>query len=280
MYLNFSSIWHLCNFLRNLGAGWLLQINGDATYKVCRRGVAIYVIGVNSIPHVSNPVCFAVIPEVESKKICQGTWRAVQQAAFMMMKRIKTCDDAGCLACCCIKDLMGMTLVKDFLTTDLFEQDRFEVIATLSDQSKGWTAFTLDEFNMEPNMCVNHTTGIPAANYSQAKYYKSREVYDQMYDYMVRISKIGMDSIAEKAHEAVPRFLIEDCEDEDWSEYFHKTWSLPSGHGRWSVCHGQYGGYVTNASMETVWKDKSEMCPPSAPLGRVSSVCWWWKPIR
>ena len=142
VYLNFSSIWHLCNFLRNLGAGWLLQINGDATYKVCRRGVAIYVIGVNSIPHVSNPVCFAVIPEVESKKICQGTWRAVQQAAFMMMKRIKTCDDAGCLACCCIKDLMGMTLVKDFLTTELFAQDKFEVIATLSDQSKGWTAFT------------------------------------------------------------------------------------------------------------------------------------------
>ena len=103
VYLNFSSIWHLCNFLRNLGAGWLLQINGDATYKVCRRGVAIYVIGVNSIPHVSNPVCFAVIPEVESKKICQGTWRAVQQAAFMMMKRIKICDDTGCNACCCIR---------------------------------------------------------------------------------------------------------------------------------------------------------------------------------
>ena len=145
-----------------------------------------------------------------------------------------------------------MNLVKDFLTTDLFEKDRFEVIATLSDQSKGWTAFTVDEFNFEPNMCVNHTTGIPAANYSQGKYYKSREVYDQMYDYMVRISKLGMDSLAVKAHEAVPRFLIEECEDEDGAEYFHKKWSLPSGHGRWSVFHGQYGGYVTNASMETV----------------------------
>ena len=28
-----------------------------------------------------------------------------------------------------------------------------------------------------------------------------------------------------------------------------------------------YGGYVTNASMECVWKDKNEMCPPIAPLG-------------
>ncbi len=51
VYLKFSSIWHLLNFLRNLAAGWLLQLNGDATYKVCRRGVAIYCIGVNSILH-------------------------------------------------------------------------------------------------------------------------------------------------------------------------------------------------------------------------------------
>ena len=80
-------------------------------YKVCRRGLAIYFIGINSIPHVNNPVCFAIIPKVETKKICQGTWHAVQEAAFMMMKRIKTCDDAGCNACCCSKDLMGMKLV-------------------------------------------------------------------------------------------------------------------------------------------------------------------------
>ena len=52
---------------------------------------------------------------------------------------------------------------------------------------------------------------------------------------MVRISILGMESIAEKAHEAVQRFLIEDRDDEEGAEYFHKTWSLPSGHGRWSA---------------------------------------------
>ena len=74
-----------------------MQVNGDGTYKVCRQGVAIYVIGVNSVPllppHVNNPACFAVIPEVETKKVCQGTWRAVQSAAFMMIKRINNCAD-------------------------------------------------------------------------------------------------------------------------------------------------------------------------------------------
>ena len=148
-----------------------MQVNGDGTYKVCRRGVAVYVIGVNSVPQVNNPVCFAVIPEVETKKVCQGMWRAVQSTAFMIMKLIKTCPDPGCNACCCIKDLMGMKLVKDFLASPLFEQEKFEVLATLSDQ---WTAFSLEEFSFDPNMRINHTTGIPAANYSQAKYYKSR----------------------------------------------------------------------------------------------------------
>ncbi len=31
VYLKFSSIWHLLNFFRNIAAGLLLQLNGDAT---------------------------------------------------------------------------------------------------------------------------------------------------------------------------------------------------------------------------------------------------------
>ena len=37
-----------------------------------------------------------------------------------------------------------------------------------------------------------------------------------------------------------------------------KTWSMESGHGRWSVCHGQYAGFVTNASMEREWREDKE----------------------
>ena len=49
VYLNFSSIWHLLNVLRNIAAGWLLQLNGDASYKKCRNTVALFSIGVNSL---------------------------------------------------------------------------------------------------------------------------------------------------------------------------------------------------------------------------------------
>ncbi len=41
-------------------------------------------LGVNSIGHVNNPVCWAIIPESESKEIILSTWRAVQAAAMMV----------------------------------------------------------------------------------------------------------------------------------------------------------------------------------------------------
>ncbi len=59
-----------------------------------------------------------------------------------------------------------------------FKEYKFDVDATLSDAPAGWTATSIEEFQLEPNMCVNHVTGIPAANYSQAKYFQSRQVYD------------------------------------------------------------------------------------------------------
>jgi hypothetical protein len=266
-YLTFSTIWHLSNFLRNIAAGWILQVNADATYKVCRRGVALFSIGVNSVPHVNNPVCWAITPEIESKEICQGTWRVVQAALFMMLKTVKVCSNPECPACSTLRDLLHEDNVVKFLRSEECKSDRLIVHATLSDCSLGWHATTREEFGFEPNMCNNHTTGIPAANYSQSKYYKSREVYDEVYDIMVRIAKLGMEVFVDKAHGALIRHLAGDLQDQDGADYFEKTWSMQSGHGRWAVCHGGYSGYVTNASAECNWRDKGEICPPNAPLG-------------
>ncbi len=100
----------------------------------------------------------------------------MQAAAFMLMKKIKICSDPGCPVCCTISDLLKR--VQDFIKSPEYSQDN--VISTLFDRSLGWCACTREEFGFDPNTCNNHTTGIPAANYSQAKYYKPREVYDEM----------------------------------------------------------------------------------------------------
>jgi hypothetical protein len=91
---------------------------------------------------------------------------------------------------------------------------------------------TREEFCFDPNTCNNHTTGIPAENYSQAKYYTSRKVYGEIYDLMVRMSKIGIEAITEKVHLAVPRFLLEQHDDKAGADFFVKTWSLFSPRGR------------------------------------------------
>lgn len=80
-------------------------------------------------------------------------------------------------------------------------------------------------------MCMNHTIGIPAANYLQQKYYKSREIYDCINDFMARISKLDIETIVNKAHVAVLQWLI-DSGDQEGADYWEPTWSITSGHGR------------------------------------------------
>jgi hypothetical protein len=188
--------------------------------------------------------------ESESKQVIQGTFRAAQSAVFMLMKQYRVCSRPGCRTCAHVAELMEKDLVKQFKAKPAFTADKFklEVDATLSDLSLGWNGFTVEEFGFEPNMCQNHTTGIPASNYLQVKYYRTREIYDQVNDLMVRIAKIGVEDIVDKAHTAVVRFLVE-SDDQKGAHYWDKTWALGSGHGRWSALHGQYGGFNTNASL-------------------------------
>ncbi len=37
VYMNMTSLWHICNWLRAIDAGWIIQLNGDVTFKVNRR---------------------------------------------------------------------------------------------------------------------------------------------------------------------------------------------------------------------------------------------------
>ena len=50
---------------------------------------------------------------------------------------------------------------------------------------------------------INHFLGIAAAQYTHRKYFKSQENYDRYYDAMVRVQKIGVEVIGEKAHDLI-----------------------------------------------------------------------------
>ena len=78
---------------------------------------------------------------------------------------------------------------------------------------------------------------------------------------------IGLDTIRDKADILMEKFMVEELADPRSFEWWGKTWSMASGHGRWSICHGQYAGYVTNASMEREWREDKEPCSPKASMG-------------
>jgi hypothetical protein len=165
VYLNMTSLWHLCNWLRGIDAGWILQLNGDVTFKVNRRGVAALTLGVSSLGHVSNPLCWALIPETaESEVTYTGTFRSFQDAVILVLKTYICCGDAECTACGLFQELRESRNVQQFMRTDEYKAGKLHVDATLCDHHLGFHKFTSDEFGFEANTCVNHALGIGAAN--------------------------------------------------------------------------------------------------------------------
>ena len=140
----------------------------------------------------------------ESTAAIKETWNAVQDAAIMLMRHFLPCAKFGashCPTCDMVMDLLGAPLVRDYMARESFASGLFEVGATLCDRSLGWDSFTRETFHMQPNMCRNHVTAIPAANHAQLKYFKTRDVYDTYYDEVVRLSRVG-DEVVARFHES------------------------------------------------------------------------------
>ena len=95
----------------------------------------------------------------------------------------------------------------------------------------------------------------------------SQENYDKWYDRAVCMGSIGIDMIRDKADVLMKKYMVEELQDPCSYDWWGKTWSMESGHGQWSVCHGQYAGFVTNASMEREWREDKEPCSPKASMG-------------
>ncbi len=150
---------------------------------------------------------------------------------MLLIIRFKHCG-RECATCDMVQDLMCDELVRQFMRGRSLVASKFDVGLTLCDRSLGWGSFTRETFAFDPNMCCNHVTAIPAANHSQLKYFKSPSVYDTYYDEAVRVSKIGHETVARKALEAMVTWIKEDLQDEEGANYFHKTWSMDSGFGR------------------------------------------------
>ena len=101
-----------------------------------------------------------------------GTWHSVRDSIILLLRTFVTCD--GCYASDAIRDLRESQRVKKFMRSDEYKAGELIVDATLCDHQGGYYNFTVEEFGIEPNTCVNHSTGIGASTYSHSKYFLSQ----------------------------------------------------------------------------------------------------------
>ena len=153
-----------------------------------------------------------------------------------------------CPTCSMVHDLRTSAVIQQLMKKNTYKQGRLEVDATLCDHLADFHNFTEDEFGFEANTCDNHFLGIAAAQYTHRKYFKSQQNYDRYYDAMVRVQKLGVEVICEKAHELIEAFMVQDLDDQRSFDWWDKTWSLKSGYGRGAICHGMFAGFVTNVA--------------------------------
>ena len=72
--ITIASPWMLANALRAIISGWVFQLNGDVTGKLCRASVDLLQLGINSIPHRNHVLCLAVIAKsTETETVYQIT---------------------------------------------------------------------------------------------------------------------------------------------------------------------------------------------------------------
>ena len=118
VHINITSLWFLCNILRQIASGWIFQLNADATFSFCRSAVDMIGFGVNSVGSHNHPLCWSIIPhQTEGELTYSGTFLELQEA-FILSCSILTCSNADCASCSILKQLRGSERVIKYLAGD------------------------------------------------------------------------------------------------------------------------------------------------------------------
>ncbi len=170
------------NALRTIECGWGIQLNGDATFGLCRTSIDMIALGFtsNSMGAVNNPWCISYIPHKTEKDLCYTTTFYHAQTATIELLNAELCDDEDCEFC------SGLCMLKSRLNID-YKDGNIPVLKAQCDQLPGWAWFTREVFSKDPNTCAltgkfifysEHRStlnlmyaGIAAAGYHHIRYF-------------------------------------------------------------------------------------------------------------
>ena len=158
LHMSFSSAWFLMNAIRALECGWVVQLNGDATFGFCRAAVDMIGLGFCSMGGANHPAVWSYIPhQTEGELMYTVTFREMERAALSLLTANvdKECDFSRYL-----KHLRGQVGVQEFIESDLFKiYAQLPIDQAQCDHHAGWRNFARSEFGKDPHICSAHLTG-------------------------------------------------------------------------------------------------------------------------
>ncbi len=161
IHINISSQWWLLNAFRAINAGWVIQLNSDATFIFCRSKVDMIGFGVNSLGCHNHPLCWSLIPDrAEGELTYIQTYNALQRAA-LLFDDFKPCKLHGCEFCLALNYVLNHPRSEAYIQSQssAFHYDMLPVDTAQCDNIFGFGNFTREVFDMEPNMCKCHLLG-------------------------------------------------------------------------------------------------------------------------
>ena len=147
----------LMNPLKAINSGWQVQIQADATFKVCREDVALLGFGVNSMGAKYNLCALSITPQ-ENKKAYSETWMSVNSALNLLLGNYLRCPLKDCEACDTFFGIKEYCEMQRLLETTPF---RVPVVLAGSDNNLAFANFVAEDLpNAKVLQCFSHLTGI------------------------------------------------------------------------------------------------------------------------
>ena len=215
VFIAFSTLSMLFNPLKVVNSRWQLQVQADATFRVCVEEVGLLGFGVNSLGAKFHLTVVSMIPQsIENKKAYLETWKSVNSSLNLLLRTHIRCPLKGCEAC----DFLHVIKTQESVE-DLFHEDRFKlpVHVASSDNKQAFHIFRYDEF----------------------------------YPLLIRAMNCPWLSLAPIIQSKLVVWL-RDKEQTRAAEWFERTWTGEKGH--WMLCHSGYNAATTNNGLESTWR--------------------------
>jgi len=158
VFIAFSTLSMLFNPLKVVNSGWQLQVQADATFRVCVEEVGLLGFGVNSLGAKFHLTVVSMIPQsIENKKAYLETWKSVNSSLNLLLRTHIRCPLKGCEAC----DFLHVIKTQESVE-DLFHEDGFKlpVHVASSDNNQAFHNFATQYLGVVPTKCCSHLSGV------------------------------------------------------------------------------------------------------------------------